>query len=98
VVADAGESDARNVLKERAMPEMSQVELIVFNLVENAGRIHVDELFKGIRSSYVPFTDTEIVSAMWSLKDRRKIDVTATGELAILPQEKPRPRRHAVAV
>jgi hypothetical protein len=74
----------RNVLKELAMPEMSKVELLVLGYIANAKpKIHVNDLFKLIRMKFVPFTDTEIVSAIWSLKDRRKIDVNAAGDLQV---------------
>jgi hypothetical protein len=67
------------------MPEMSKVEQLVLGYIEKARTIHVDKLFEAIRGKeYVPFTDTQIVSAIWSLKDRRKIEVTAEGDLKLI--------------
>jgi hypothetical protein len=75
----------RNPLKERAMPEMTSIEKLVLSYIENAAKsIHVNDLFRAIRSEYRPITDTQIVSAIWSLKDRRKINVSPDGDLEVV--------------
>jgi hypothetical protein len=95
-VTDMGGSEAGN-LKERAMPEMTSIEKLVLSYIEKAKKIHVNKLFESIREEYRPLTDTQIVSAIWSLKDRRKINVSSTGELEIV-RSVTRLRERAAAV